>query len=372
LRPSIQPRARIARLLVLSAVVAAFAASAMAASASAAQPTYTFYLDLRPTGSYAAAWLNTPSSSSSLIELIRGGAVIAWHSSTSSDAAIDYAGALQAGDVVRFSTGGASSSVTFDGMPTIDSGACAASRTVTGTVSPGATSLYVGSAMGNGSAGSNPATSSRSGSSYTATFNAPLAAGARVYTSADQTVNNGDASFSVTRELPVAASCPSSGAPGGGGATPTDGGQTPSQPQDVTAQIVSALNAALGRQRTLLGGADPIKIAKAGFVDVPFEFVAPGSVTFTWQAGLLPGGKAAMAARAKAKRTVIARGTARSTTVGKGSARVRLTAAGRRLLRTAKAVKITLIASFVPASGGPVQQGKTTVTLRRHAKGAKH
>jgi hypothetical protein len=304
--------------------------------------------------------------------LIRGGAVIASNSGSSGEVEAGYAGPLLAGDVVRFSNGSASSSVTFDGMPTIDSGACVGSRTATGTVSPGATWLDVGSANGTGSRGSSPATPSRSGASYTAEFDAPLTAGATVYASTYQTVNDGDAFLSVRREVPVAASCTASGATGGGASTPTDGGPAPSQPQDLTPQIISALNAALARQRALLGSADPAKIAKAGFVDIPFEFVAPGTMTFTWQADLLPGGKAAIAARAKAKRTVIARGTASSTTARKGSVRVKLTAAGRRLLRTAKAVKITVTARFVPASGGPAQQGKTTVTLRRHAKGAKH
>jgi hypothetical protein len=365
LRPSIHPRAHRARVLGLSAVLAALVASAMAGPASAASPTYTFSLVLTSTGSHVAAWTNPPNSSSSVIELIRGGAVIGWNSGPYGEVEADYAGPLLAGDVVRFTTGGASSSVTFDGMPTIESGACVGSRTVTGTVSPGATSLYVGSTNGTGSAApsASPGTPARSGASYTATFEGPLTAGATVYADANQTVNDGDAFLWVRREVPVAASCQA------GPATPIDAGPWPSQPPDVRPQIVSALKAALARQRALLRSADPRKIAKAGFPATSFQFVAPGSVTFTWQAGVLPGGKAASASRAKV--VTIARGTARSTTVRKASARVKLTKTGKRLLKTAKAVKITLTARFVPASGGPVQQAKTTATLRRHAKATK-
>jgi hypothetical protein len=364
LRPLIHPRAHLARVLGLSAVLAAFAASAMAGPASAAQPpvwpspgspTYTFSLVLRSTGSHVGAWTNPPNSSSSVIELIRGGAVIASNSGPWGGVEADYAGPMLAGDVVRFSNGSASSSVTFDGMPTIDWGACVGSRTATGTVSPGATWLDVGSANGTGSRGSSPATPSRSGASYTATFYGLLTAGATVYASTNQTVNDGDVFLWVRREVPVASSCQAA---------------TPIQPPVVTPQIVSALKAALARQRALLRSADPRKIAKAGFPATPFQFAAPGSVTFTWQAGVLPSGKAASASRAKV--VAIARGTARSTTVRKGSARVKLTAAGRRLLKKTKAVKLTLTARFVPASGGPAQQAKTAVTLRRHAKATKH
>ncbi|HEU0316256.1 MAG TPA: hypothetical protein VFR49_02935 [Solirubrobacteraceae bacterium] len=202
----------------------------------------------------------------------------------------------------------------------------------------------------------------RSGASYTATFGGPLPAGATVSADTRQTVNDGNADLFVRRQAPVASSCQP--------ATPIDAGPWPTQPRDVRPQIVSALKAALARQRALLRSADPRKIARAGFPATPFRFAAPGSVTFTWQAGVLPSGKAASTSRAKV--VAIARATARSTTVRKGSARVKLTAAGRRLLKTTKAVKLTLTARFVRASGGPAQQAKTTVTLRRHAKATKH
>jgi hypothetical protein len=377
--PSLIPaRPRPRRLLGLSPVVAALVACAVAAPASAAPPTTTFYLGLTSTDSWAEAWTNDYDATHTYtIDVLRGGAVIASSSGEYNDQNVTYPGAFLAGDVVRFTGPGQSTSVTFDGTPTMDSGACAGSRTVAGAVSPGATSLYVGSAIGSGSAGTNRATETRSGASYTALFDSPLASGATVFASQQQLLNGGNTTFYTTREAFVAASCPTPGAPSGTPATTTPTTTTTTTTTtkpSVAAQILQGLQAVLGRQGTLLAATDPTKVAKTGFVDIPFAFVTPGTVTFTWQATLL-GGKPASAAAAKkqpkAKVVTIGKGTAAAASPGKGKARLKVTAAGRRLLKTAKAVQVTMSARFVPSDGTAPQQTKTKFTLRHKTKAKK-
>jgi hypothetical protein len=77
---------------------------------------------------------------------------------------------------------------------------------------------------------------------------------------------------------------------------------------------------------------------------------------------------AARAARSAAtKRVMIASGRHRFTAAGTGTLRLKLTAAGRRAIRHAKSLKLTIVTRFAPAAGEPVVATKR-LTVRAKPK----
>ncbi|HEY2636909.1 MAG TPA: hypothetical protein VGI54_05935, partial [Solirubrobacteraceae bacterium] len=93
------------------------------------------------------------------------------------------------------------------------------------------------------------------------------------------------------------------------------------------------------------------------------------AITLTAPAPKPKKGKGRAAAK-RAKRIVVARGSASRSSAGSKTVRVKLTKAGRALLRKAKRVKLTLVATFRPTHGQAVTS-RRTVTLKRRARGHK-
>jgi hypothetical protein len=73
-----------------------------------------------------------------------------------------------------------------------------------------------------------------------------------------------------------------------------------------------------------------------------------------------------VALTSKTKSVLIASGRHTFAAAGKGTLRLRLTAAGRRTLRRAKSLRITIVTRFVPTAGTPVLAVKR-LTVKTHA-----
>jgi hypothetical protein len=375
LPPLTHPRVRPARLLALATAATALLGATVAGPA-AASPTTSFYLDVSPQGSYAEGYApgGAPGGPYTL-ELVRGGTAIASQSGSFSDQTLQYAGELIAGDVLRFSSPSGSAAMTFDGTPTIGGGACVGSGSITGTVSPAASAVYAGSAIGGGSAGTNRATTSRSGTAYTAAFDGPLASGARVYASEDLTLDGGATQAYVSRSQPVADSCPASPAPPAA-ATPTPTPSVtvtpPALPKpSVTPPSAPAFKLVIDGRSLTPKSVEPVQLATEGFVNFTAPTFSAGTFGFLLVVAQPPKAASASAAATKRKMLTIARGTAKATTPGQVKARLKLTTAGKRLLRHAKSVRLTLTVTFTPADGGAVQKSSTSFTLRRKAEKTK-
>jgi hypothetical protein len=147
------------------------------------------------------------------------------------------------------------------------------------------------------------------------------------------------------------------GSPSGGGSTGTGsggGGVLGSQ----TAVVSSAQIAAL-----LAGGLTPsgkaAKIAalvKSGGFAVVFKALAPGTVVIDWYQ--VPPGAKLLARKAKPKPVLVAAGQRVFSAAGTATIKIKLTAAGIRLLKHAKQLKLTAKGTFTPT-------GKAHITTTR-------
>jgi hypothetical protein len=151
-----------------------------------------------------------------------------------------------------------------------------------------------------------------------------------------------------------------------GGSTNSSGGgsaSSGSNPGNVTATISSAqLKASLAGQLTPTGKAVTIPaLLKQGDYSLSFTASEAGRLTVQWYE--LPAG-AKLAKRGKANPVLVASGALTFTAAGTGKVKIRLTAAGRRLLKHAKSLKLTARGMFtmpgvhpVTATGGFVLRG---------------
>ena len=110
----------------------------------------------------------------------------------------------------------------------------------------------------------------------------------------------------------------------------------------------------------LLDGGDPDDFASARVIVHPYLFEEAGRVTFAWR---VPRGAISDAKTSKTKLVTIASGALSRARPGWGSATVRLTTAGRRLLRRAHRVRVTVIGTFRPARTSPALTARRSFTL---------
>jgi hypothetical protein len=143
-----------------------------------------------------------------------------------------------------------------------------------------------------------------------------------------------------------------------GGSTVSGGGSTVgtspgSNPGNVTATISSAqLKASLAGQLTPTGKAATIAaLLRSGGYAVSFKALEAGTVTIDWYQ--VPAG-AKLTKTTKAKPMLVASGKLTFAGTGTGTLKVRLTAAGRRLLKHAKRVKLEAKGTFTPTHEAPV------------------
>ncbi|HEX4733570.1 MAG TPA: hypothetical protein VH247_04095 [Thermoleophilaceae bacterium] len=148
---------------------------------------------------------------------------------------------------------------------------------------------------------------------------------------------------------------PSSSPPAGGSETPSSGGNpipSVTTPTATAAQILASLVAQLAPKGKI--GA----ILKAGGYRFAFKALASGAVGINWY--FVPKG----ARLAKAMPILVASGKTTFAAVGSRQLKVKLTAAGKRLLKKARRIKLTAKGNFVP-TGGRAITGRRSFTLKR-------
>jgi hypothetical protein len=124
-----------------------------------------------------------------------------------------------------------------------------------------------------------------------------------------------------------------------------------------SAAVSTAVTGALG----VSGSAATITtILRSGGYPSVFTAPAAGTMTISWYD--TPSSSARSHA---AKRVLIARGTRRFTKAGKATIKLTLTTSGRKLLKNASSVKLTVEGNFAPKTGKAITRYKA-VTLRRH------
>jgi len=162
--------------------------------------------------------------------------------------------------------------------------------------------------------------------------------------------------------LLAAPTSPETPTPGGttntGGSTGSGGGSTVgtgsgSSPGNVTATISSAqLKASLAGQLVPTGKAAKLAgLLKNGGLTMNFTALEAGQVVVGWYS--VPAG-AKLATHSKAKSVLVASGKLTFSGAGTGRFKIRLTAAGRRLLKHAKQVKLEAKGTFTPTHEAPI------------------
>ena len=145
----------------------------------------------------------------------------------------------------------------------------------------------------------------------------------------------------------------------------TTGSSTPSGSGNGTpvATISSAQIAALlGRQLVPSGKAAKIgALLRAGGLTMSFTALEAGTLSVQWYE--LPSG-AKVAKKVKAKPVLVASGQASFAGAGTSKIKVRLTAAGKKLLKDAKRVKLEAKGVFVPTAGAVVTANRSAVVKR--------
>ena len=114
-----------------------------------------------------------------------------------------------------------------------------------------------------------------------------------------------------------------------------------------------------------LAASDPRVLGRSRGIAQAVAFPGAGRMTLTWR---LASATQRAASRERAARPlVVGRGSLVRRSAGSGRLEVKLTAAGRRALRRARRVRMTLQATFTPAPGGRSTTVQRAVTLRRRA-----
>lgn len=246
-------------------------------------------------------------------------------------------------------------SVVYDGLPSMDATVCAGSSNFSGQNSSGETvkgsygtwSLKIekyGSHEEETNSGRAQVTS-LSGTSFGGSFLAPLALGETVSaTESLETPLAGSAVFKYVseNERPVG-TCPPVVVP-----TPP-----PPPPPALTGSLLRFASTTI------------LKLLKSGWRD-HVTINLPGTVTqdLYLENGKLPA-YAARRHHAQPPALLLARGVARASSAGTVSVLLKLTANGRRRLKSAKRARVVLITTLRASSGAKLNLASRTVTLRR-------
>jgi hypothetical protein len=258
------------------------------------------------------------------IEVVRGGAVVA-----EGLGSVELPG-LEPGDTART----ASASATFDGTPAFGD-VCFGSTTFTVT-RPADAFLFDAGAGVLADEGPSIESTVSEDSPAVVTLSRPLAQGDAAFASVLELIDGG--MLGVTRAV-RAKDC------GGAPPQPPAGSPGPGTPDTPSSESTAPLSGALARLKRL----GLARLAHARTHALPVAFTQPGTV------------KVKLLARGK----LIGAGT-RTAGPGEHRVTVKLTAAGRRLLRRATRVKLTLVATLTPSRAGEApQRASIGVTLRR-------
>jgi hypothetical protein len=260
----------------------------------------------------------------------------------------------QAGDVVTLASppGTPVSSVTYDGLPTMDSTVCAGSANFSGQRSPGTAVSGRYTTETYGGAEGFVAVPASSASAFAAGFAAALNSGETVYAEEErESTLAGGASFfySSSNSRPVGA-CAAPAAKPAAAVPPA------------AAALLFALPLLKGTVLKL-SHTTIAKLLKSGWL-VGVSINQPGTVT---QDLYMVGGKLpAFASRKHAQppAVLVARGATTVKKAGTVKVLVRVTAHGRRAVKHAKSVKLVLITTLRSTSGHRIDLGRHSLTLK--------
>jgi len=259
----------------------------------------------------------------------------------------------QPGDVLTLESplGTTVSSVTYDGLPTVDATVCAGSANFSGQRSPGTTTMtgrY--SSEGYGGPEGFVSVPLSSASAFAAGFSSALRSGETVYAEEERASTlAGGASFNYysSTARPVGA-CPAPAA-------------VPAVAVPVVV-LAPALPVLSGRVLKL-SHTTIAKLLKSGWL-VQVSIDQPGTVTqdLYMVSGKLP----AFASRKHSQppAVLVARGASTVKKAGTVKVLVRATAHGRRALKHAKSVKLVLITTLRSSSGHRIDLGRHSLTLK--------
>jgi hypothetical protein len=282
------------------------------------------------------------------LDLVRGGTAIAASPEHAGGfASLDVAN-LAPGDVARFYDGSAvRGSASYDGLPAIAADACAGRSTFSATRSADHEVYDAGAFTPGAGYGTSNRAIFGSGNPFTVTLTRPLAAGDVAFVATQGLQSGGDVGVGSERDVKVAACPPTTGpvAPTITAVTPTD------------AEVLAKLKAALATAARRLKAQKTAKLARRKSLALPFAFSEPGTVKFTITA---PGTKK------KAKAVTVGSGAKTAAVTGTAVVTVKLTAVGRKLLKRARKVTLTLKATFTPKrAGAKAQTASARAVLKR-------
>jgi len=315
-------------LLAASALVAAFPAAASAA----------FVVVVFTTGPQASSTIDAvdfDANGALVVELIRDGAVIA-----SATGTVEVP-ELQAGDTARVldEAGTVRGSATYDGTPAVLGDACIGSTSFRAARSAPGFEFEAGAGvLSDEDNGTGIDSTVSDGSPAVVTLSRPLAAGDVVFVGGFALA--GEVAVS-TAQVVAAKDCATAPPPRPG----QDQSTIPDAPQGGRQRAPLSVTAAAARLKRL----GLARLSRSRAFALPVTFTRPGAATFK----LLAHGK------------VIGRGTTNAT-AGVRRVTVTLTPAGRKLLKRATRLKLTLKGTFTPSRAGEVpQRASVSVTLRR-------
>jgi hypothetical protein len=319
------------------------AAAAMLASAAFAPSAHAWTEFTFATQTGTPARVEVVAGNYTRLALVRDGATV--KESITDSLEID---AFKAGDVATlYLNDTVVATATYDDLPAID-GACigrgsfAAKRAANaGVVDAGAFLPFAGGIRRLDSVWTAPET-------FSVSLERPLAPGDVAYVTT--ATSDGTTDVVSFRGLQVL-QCPDFGRGPGSGQPPVGPAPPTASPAAPTAaEVLLAVRAAVSASRSSLKPFTARKLARRPAFDLPFAFPEPGT--------------AALELLAKDK--VIGSGTKAATLNGKANVSLTLTAAGRKLLKRSKKLKVTLRGTFTPsrAGAGP-QRASMSVTLRR-------
>ena len=270
-----------------------------------------------------------------MIELVRDGAVIA-----SATGTVEVP-ELQAGDTARVLGEGGTvrGSATYDGTPAILGDACIGSTSFRATRSAPGFEFDAGAGvLSDEDYGMGIDSTISDSSPAVVTLSRPLAAGDVVFVGSSKLAEELAVS---TAQVVAAKDCTTAAPPKPGQDQPTN----PDAPNGGPQRAPLSVTAAAARLKRL----GLARLGRSRAFALPVAFTQPGAATFK----LLARGK------------VIGKGT-RNATAGDRRVTVTLTPAGRKLLKRATRLKLTLRGTFTPSRAGEVpQRASVSVTLRR-------
>ncbi len=261
----------------------------------------------------------------------------------------------QVGDVVTFESEGFTTSVTYDGLPSLESTVCAGSTNFSGqrtggyTIEGGYYTVVPHPKYFARRNGGLAQVQVLTGSSFGGDFLSPLVSGETVYAVESLTSPLADgATFTYSSEYdrPV------------GGCPPPPLPPPPPPPPLALAGAFSKFT------RTSI-----VKLLRSGW-STHVTINQPGTIVedLYQHSGILP----AFAATSKHKRPrkepkalLLARGTATAKAAGTFTVTLHLTSTGRRLLKHAHSAKVVLIATLTAGTGAKLALGRHSLTLHR-------